>query len=62
MMHHYLQDQHAQPPHLFQNKNAVPGSHGLRKLRDPALVQVRPREAPVVEVDLWAAVLPINYH
>lgn len=51
-----------QAPHLFQNENTVPRSHRLRKLCNPALVKVRPWEAPVVEVDLWAAILSINYH
>lgn len=57
-----MQVHYIQPPHLFENKDTVPRSHRLWKLCNPAFVKIRPWEAPVVEVDLWAAVLSINYH
>lgn len=61
----YVQLQKAEfphPAHLLQHQNTVARPHGLGQLCNPAFVQVRPREAPVVEVDLWAAILDINYY
>lgn len=45
--------------HLFEHQDTVSRTDELRKLRDASLVQVRPGEAAVVEVDLGAAVLPV---
>ena len=38
--------------HLLEDQRALSGPHGLRQLGDAALVQVGPREAPVVDEDL----------
>lgn len=52
--------QHRPPcTHFFQHKNTVPGADELRQFCNASLVQVRPRETAVVEIDFRAAVFPI---
>lgn len=48
-----------QVAHLFENEDTVSRTNKLRQLRDATLVKVRPREAAMVEVDLWAAVFTV---
>lgn len=52
--------QHRPPcTHLFQHKNTVSRADELRQFSNASLVQVRPRETAVVEIDFRAAVFPI---
>lgn len=46
-------------PHLFEHEDTVPRADELRQLCDASLVEVRPRETAVIEVDFGAAVFPV---
>lgn len=46
-------------PHLFEHEDTVPRADELRKLCNASLVEVRPRETAVIEVDFGAAVFPV---
>lgn len=46
-------------PHLFEHEDTVPWADELRELGDAPLVEVRPREAAVIEVDFGTAVFPV---
>lgn len=48
------------PTHLFEHQRALPRSDGLRQLGNAALVEVRPREAAVVDKDFGAAVAAVG--
>lgn len=47
------------PSHLFEYEDTVPRADELRELSDATLVEVRPREAAVIEVDFGAAVFSV---
>lgn len=49
------------PAHLLEHQRALPRPDGLRQLGDAALVEVRPREAAVVDEDLGAAVAAVGW-
>lgn len=46
-------------PHLFEYEDTVPRADELRELGDASLVEVRPGEAAVIEVDFGAAVFSV---
>lgn len=48
------------PPYLFEYEDTVPRADELRELSDATLVEVRPREAAVIEVDFGAAVFSVS--
>lgn len=48
------------PTHLFEHQRALPRSDSLWQLGNAALVEVRPREAAVVDKDFGAAVAAVG--
>lgn len=46
-------------PHLFEDEDTVPRADELRELCNAPLVEVRPGEAAVIEVDFGAAVFSV---
>lgn len=55
----YSYSKQLDPSHLFEHKDTVSRANELRQLCNASLVQVRPRETAVVEVDLGTAVFPV---
>lgn len=49
------------PAHLLEHQRALPRPDGLRQFGDATLVEVRPREAAVVDKDLGAAVAAVGW-
>lgn len=47
-------------PNLLKYQDTVSRSHTLGQLCNTALIEVGPREAAMVKIDLRAAVLPIR--